>query len=254
MGLQHPVGVEMVMMLEQRTPDYGHEHRRDEKLRVIAQACLAELAARDATIDQPAQGLEPTRDDIVEVEGGELGMLVAFGNQQTHDDHAPRAHQLLDEFDERPFEEVFDGERGRLHLVADHVEMGGDDAAHHRLEQLFLGLEVEIGETLGDFRARRHVLEPRAGIALDRELLEGGRHDLLRAIVFSYPPAGAAAAGLLATGLLAGGRSRLLALRLSHGSDLSLLPIQSMTDWSVPQWVSEAEAGNLRKMLKGQAR
>ena len=88
---------------------------------------------------------------------------------------------ILDEVEERAFEELLDAEVGRLHLLADHLEMRGDDAADHRLEQLDLGLEIEIGQPLAHLGARGDVFEPRAGEALLGEFLEGRGDDLLRA-------------------------------------------------------------------------
>src|SRR4249919_1329109 len=66
--------------------------------------------------------------------------------------------------------------------------MRGNDAADHRLEQLDLGLEVEIGETLAHLGAGGDILEPRLGKALLGEFLEGGGNDLLRADLFVAAP------------------------------------------------------------------
>ena len=90
--------------------------------------------------------------------------------------------------EEGTLEEVLDGEVGRFHLLADHLEMRGDDAADHRLEQLDLGLEIEIGQPLAHLGARGDVFEPRAGEALLGEFLEGRGDDLLRADLLVAAP------------------------------------------------------------------
>ena len=108
-------------------------------------------------------------------------MLVSFGDQEPHDEGAARADDVLDEAKEGAFEEVLDAEVGGLHLLADHLEMRSDDAADHRLEQLDLGLEVEIGQALAHLGTRGDVFEPRAGEALLGKFLEGRGDDLLRA-------------------------------------------------------------------------
>ena len=168
------------MPLEQRAPNDGRQRRRHEQLRKVAQARRLEFAALDAAIDETRQGVDPARDHRLEIEGGELRMLVPFGDQEPRDEGALGADQLLDEGEEGALQKVLDRELGRLHPLADHVEMGGDDAADHRLEQLDLGLEIEIGQALAHLRPGGDVLEPRSGKALGRELLEGRRHDLLR--------------------------------------------------------------------------
>src|SRR3990170_1355428 len=120
---------------------------------------------------------------MLEVEGGQLGMLRAFSNHEPRDGRAAREDEFLDEGEEWAFEELLRRHVGGFHLLADGIEVRGDDALHHRLEQRLLGLEVEIGEAFADTRTGRHVLEPGRGVALGREFLEGRRHDLLRARV-----------------------------------------------------------------------
>src|SRR5215470_8411494 len=156
-------GIEMVMTLEQRAPDDGGEHRRNEELREVAQARRFELAAGDTAIDQLGQRLDAARDHSLVVELGQLRMLVPFGDEQPRNEGAARADQLLDEAEEGPFEERLYRKISGLHLPADHVEMRGDDATNNRFEQLDLGLEVEIGQTLTHPGARGNVFEPRAG-------------------------------------------------------------------------------------------
>ena len=104
-------------------------------------------------------------------------MLVPLGDEKPRDEGALRRDELLNESEERAFEERLDRHVGLFHLFADDVEMRGDDAAHYRLEQLFLGFEIEIGQALRHASARRHVLDLRRRVTLRRELLEGGGND-----------------------------------------------------------------------------
>ena len=187
-GGEQLVGIEVVVALEQRAPQDRHQHRRHEQLRIVAQGRRLELAALDAAIDEAPHRLEPARDDVLVVELRELWVLVALGDQEPHDEGAARAGKLLDEGQERAFEEFLGGELGGLHALAEHLEMRGDDAADHRLEQLDLGLEVEIGEALAHLGAGGDVLEPCLGKALLGEFLEGRGNDLLRADLLVAPP------------------------------------------------------------------
>ena len=124
-------------------------------------------------------------DDLVVVEFGELGVLVALGDEEARDQHPARQDELLKEGEERSLEERLAGEVGREHALAHGVEQRRDDAADDGLEQLFLGLEVDIGQALADFGARGNVLEPGRRIAVRREFLEGRGDDLLRARVLA---------------------------------------------------------------------
>ena len=135
--------------------------------------------------------------------------------------------QLLDEGEERTFEESSD-ERSVVSMrCADHVEMRGDDAADHRLEQLDLGLEVEIGQALAHLGARGDVFEPRAGEALLGEFLEGRGDDLLRAhILVAAPPL-----ALRGFGVFRSAFSRAMARQPIRWD-----PPNIMTDRSVLQW------------------
>ena len=169
-------------------------------------------------------------------------MLVPFGDQEPHDEGAARADELLDEGEEGAFEEVLDGEVGRLHLLADHLEMRGDDAADHRLEQLDLGLEVEIGQALAHLGARGDVFEPRAGEALLGEFLEGRGDDLLRAdLLVAAPlswPCGASAPPILPLPF-----PLTLVARQAEQPRLGVSAVLNiMTDWSVLQ-------GNIEQCL-----
>ena len=100
------------MALEQPAPDDGGEHRREQQLRIVAQRRRLELAALDAAIDQPRHGLDAARDDLLVIEGGELGMLVPFGDEQPRDERALGADELLDEGEERALEERLDRQVG----------------------------------------------------------------------------------------------------------------------------------------------
>src|SRR4029077_7932730 len=75
-----------------------------------------------------------------------------------------------------------------LHPLTDRVEMCGDDAAHHRLEQLFLGLEIEIRQTLAHAGAGGDILDLGRRIAMRGEFLERCGDDLLRARVAPLAP------------------------------------------------------------------
>ena len=67
-GGEQPVGVEVMVALEQRAPQDRHQHRRHEQLRIVAQGCRLELAALDAAIDEARHRLEPARDDVLVIE------------------------------------------------------------------------------------------------------------------------------------------------------------------------------------------
>src|SRR5262245_14204365 len=178
----------MMVPLEQRAPENCHQHRRDEQLREVAQARGPKLATLDAAIDELRERLDSARDHVLVVELGELGMLVPFGDEKPHDNGAARTDEFLNETEERALEQRLDREVRRLDLLADHLEMRGDNAADYRLEQLDLGLEVEIGESLAHFGAGGHVLKSRPGKALLGEFREGRINNLLRAnLLFPTP-------------------------------------------------------------------
>jgi len=66
-----------------------------------------------------------------------------------------------------------------------------DDArADHRLEQLFLAVEVEVDRALRDARALRDVVEARGGVAALDEEIERGVEDLRRTGVLAALEAG----------------------------------------------------------------
>ena len=163
-------------------------------------------------------------------------MLVALGDQEPHDEGAARAGKLLDEGEEGAFEEFLGGELGGLHALAEHLEMRGDDAADHRLEQLDLGLEVEIGEALAHLGAGGDVLEPCLGKALLGEFLEGGGNDLLRADLFVAAPLSLGRLPLGGFCLCHGFRSLVAADPGGLDRLSALIPVNIMTDQSVPQW------------------
>ncbi len=188
MGLEQLVGVEVVVPLEKRAPKDRRQHRCDEKLRELAQVRWPKLTLCDAAVDQASQRLDPMRDHMLEIEGSQFGMLGAFGDQEPRDGCAAREDKLLDEGEEWAFEEILRRHVGGLHLPADGIEVRRDDAPHHRLEQLFLGLEVEIGQALADAGARGDVLEPCRRVALSGEFLEGRGDDLLRTRVSPLAP------------------------------------------------------------------
>jgi hypothetical protein len=110
-----------------------------------------------------------------------------FGDEEARNQHAARTDELLDKSEERSLEESFARQVRCEHALAHGVEERCDDAADDGLEQLFLGLEVEIGEALAHFGARGDVFEPGRGVAVGRELLEGRGHDLLWARVLALP-------------------------------------------------------------------
>ena len=87
-GGEQPVGIEVMVPLEQGAPKDRGERRRDQQLRKLAQARLAKLAALDAAVDQPGERLDAARDHLVVIEFGELGMLVSFGDHQPRDEGA----------------------------------------------------------------------------------------------------------------------------------------------------------------------
>src|SRR5262249_53048426 len=224
--------VEMMVPLEQRAPENCQQHRRDEKLREVAQARGPKLATLDAAIDELRERLDPARDHILVVELGELGMLVPFGDEKPHDNGAARTDELLNEMEERTLEQRLDREVRRLDLFADHLEMRGDNAADHRLEQLDLGPEVKIRKAFAHLCPGRDIFKSRAGKALGGEFLEGGCHDLLWANLL-FPAPFSRACQLPLSGLC-----------FCHGSPLAFraatplsTDIYIMTGWSVLQGV-----------------
>ena len=182
------VGIEMMMALDQGAPDDGKQDRSDDELRKVAQRRRLEFAALDPAIDESLERLPALCDDVVVVEFCELGMLVTLGDKQARDQHAARLNELLDEREERSFEERLARQIRRQHALAHGVEEWRDDAADDGLEQLFLGLEVEIGQALAHFGPCGHVFEPGRRVALCREFLEGRGNDLLRARIPPLPP------------------------------------------------------------------
>src|SRR4029079_15651553 len=115
-------------------------------------------------------------------------MLVPFADKEARDHGAPRLHQLLDEGEERAFDEFLGGKSRDFDLTADRAEGRRVDALHHRFEQFDLGLEVEIGEAFAHARTRGDILKPRARVAMLRKFLEGRGDDLLRPRVSSLAP------------------------------------------------------------------
>ena len=93
-------------------------HRREEKLRIVAQRRRLELAALDAAIDQARHGLDAARDHLLVIEGGEFRMLVPFGDQKPRDEGALGADQLLDEGEERALEKRLDRQLGLFHPLS----------------------------------------------------------------------------------------------------------------------------------------
>ena len=65
-----------------------------------------------------------------------------------------------------------------------------DVIAHHRLEEVFLVLEVEVERPLGDAGARGDVVEPGARIALFDEEFERGGDQFGRPCFLAAFPAG----------------------------------------------------------------
>src|SRR5262245_8758124 len=106
------------MTLEQRAPNNGEQDRRDEELGKVAQSGRPELAALDPAVDERSHSLARFDDDLVVVELGELGVLVAFGDEKARDQHPARKHELLQESEERPLEEGLAGEVRREQALA----------------------------------------------------------------------------------------------------------------------------------------
>jgi len=236
-GLEQPIGVEVPVRLEQRAPENGREHRRDDELRKVPERRLPKFSALHPSVDQSLQRLQSARDDVLEVELRQLRMFVTFANQEACDHGAPRLHQLLDEGEERAFDEFLSWKRRGFDLTADRIEGRRDDALHYRLEQLDLGLEVEVGKAFAHLRPGGDILKPRACVAVLREFLEGCGDDLLRARVPALHPLGCFSA--------------LGGLGLGHGVASACAPSDHcgrpahpcayaniMTDWSVPQGLS----------------
>src|SRR6185437_1825459 len=84
--LEQPIGVEVPVRLEQRAPENGREHRRDDELRKVPERRLPKFSALHSSVDQSLQSLQPTRDDMFEIELSQLWMLVPFADQETGDD------------------------------------------------------------------------------------------------------------------------------------------------------------------------
>src|SRR5215471_20256364 len=96
-GSEQSVGIEMMVPLEQRTPEDCQQYRRDKKLREVAQARGPKLATLDAAIDELSERLDPARDNVLVVKLGELGMLVPFGDEKPHDNGAAGTDEFLNE-------------------------------------------------------------------------------------------------------------------------------------------------------------
>ena len=137
----------------------------------------AELAARHAAAQRLGEQFAAADFEIGAVEARHIGEVAGLGQDQL-DDAAQRAlgegAELDDQFAQQVFGRAFEAvdEFGRLH------ERLADRFGDHRLEELFLVLEVEVGEALADAGGFGDVFELGGGKATRDEQVERRPRDL----------------------------------------------------------------------------
>jgi hypothetical protein len=170
--------------------DRAHDQRRDERANRVVDVHRAELAAVDAALDGAREEPGAALDHFGVVEAGELGEVLRLRDHQLRYARVPGgADRVPPAGDQRPQEvrrlalELVDPLLGRL-------DRADDARADHRLEQVFLAVEVEVDRALRDARALRDVVEPRGGVAALHEEVERGVEDLARARLLAAFEAG----------------------------------------------------------------
>ncbi len=171
-------------MLPQGREQQGRDHTVDRVLDVDR----AELAAGDPAAEQRGEQPPAPADDLIEIEPRQLREVARLGDHQLGQRREPRAVHLLDEH----ARDIHQEPRHRPRSLGRGFELlqgRHEVAAHHRLEQLFLVLEVEVSGSLGHSCPGRHVLQPRGGEAPLGEAIQRGLQDLPGAGILATAPA-----------------------------------------------------------------
>ena len=215
------VGIERSIR-EYDAPYDRHHDRGDEKLRQFVDRALAELAVRDPALKYPAQRAEPAGRDVIPVVLNEIGVLRRLRDHQADDHARRRAWQAFHECEQGPTNKGFGTEFRAVQRAGQFVDARRDDAADDRLEQLLLGLEIQVQETLADARPPGDFLDLGRRKALVGECGKCRLRDLLGAVFLAALIARLTHGNALLTGRGASSiRTRRAAARRSASSDPS---------------------------------
>ena len=119
------------------------------------------------------------RCDGLPVEVDEIGMPGAFADHQLDDDPGAAFRQLLHERLHGPAQQLF-GTLVRCRQALDQrVHARRNDPHHDCFEQLFLGSEIQVQQSLADAGTLCDVVDPRARVAALGKDVECGLGDLV---------------------------------------------------------------------------
>ncbi len=124
-----------------------------------------ELAARHGALSQHAHQLEPPGDHLAVVELGEGRKARSLGDDEAQQQLALGAQHFLLEQGKGEIENVSGLDVGIARGLADPIQDRRHGAAHQRLEQRLLVIEVEVERALGNAGPRCHVVEASGVVA-----------------------------------------------------------------------------------------
>ena len=109
-------------------------------------------------------------------------MTPSLGDQQANDDGNRRAGHAFHEGQQRPADKVLGGQLRGLDVVEQGIDAPHDDIPDHGLEQVLLGLVVQVSQALADAGAFCNFLDARRGIPFLGEDFEGSLGNFLRTV------------------------------------------------------------------------
>ncbi len=174
---------------EGELPHRQHDQRCGQHLHEGWHVDRAELAACDTARHRRTEQAVPGLDHLGQEEAGDLREVAALGGHQLGDAAGLRVAVVAPPAHDQAAQQI-----GAGAVVALGPPGGGGDErhhafAHHRLEQLFLVGKVQVQGAFGDAGARRHVVQPGAGVATLDEQVEPGGQQLRRPVLLAAFPA-----------------------------------------------------------------